>query len=196
MDRRTEIMEAITAGEHALESLYTAQNKLKSANLDIRIAKKDFSPSFNITGALIFDTAGSGNFFSWNSSFAYLIAGLTQDIFKGGAKIANLKIKKAKFEELLEKYKQIDLNAIKEVSNALNLITNDTKTNISLAKQVEYEKERHLANKRKYEKGNVSIIDYIESKNSLLQQEELWANSKATRLIDYITLYKAVGGEL
>lgn len=31
MDRRTEIMEAITAGERALESLYTAQNKLKSA---------------------------------------------------------------------------------------------------------------------------------------------------------------------
>ena len=50
--------------------------------------------------------------------------------------------------------------------------------------------------KKKYLAGSVSIIDYLEDKNSLLQQEQLFANSKATRLMDYITLYKALGGEL
>ena len=39
-------------------------------------------------------------------------------------------------------------------------------------------------------------LDYLEDKNSLLQQEQLLGNSKATRLMDYITLYKALGGEL
>ncbi len=176
--------------------LIELENRLKSAKIDITIAKKDFFPSFNITGALVFDTAGNGNFFSWNSSFAYLIAGLTQDIFKGGAKFANLKIKKARFMELMEKYKQADLNAIKEVNNSLNLIKEDTKSNESLKKQVEFEKERFFATKKKYLVGSASVVEYLEDKNSLLQQEQLFANSKATRLMDYITLYKALGGEL
>ena len=101
------------------------EEKLKSAKIDIRVAKKEFLPSFNITGFLAFDTAGGGNFFSWDSSFAYLVAGLTQDILKGGEKIANLRIKKARFMELLEEYKQKDLNAIKEINNSLNLIKQD-----------------------------------------------------------------------
>ena len=176
--------------------LIELEKRLKSAKIDITVAKKDFFPSFNITAALVFDTAGGGNFFSWNSSFAYLIAGLTQDIFKGGAKIANLKIKKARFMELLEKYKQTDLNAIKEVNNSLNLILEDTKSNESLKKQVAFEKERFFATKKKYLAGSASVIDYLEDKNSLLQQEQLLGNSKATRLMDYITLYKALGGEL
>ena len=176
--------------------LIELEKRLKSAKIDITVAKKDFFPSFNITAALVFDTAGGGNFFSWNSSFAYLIAGLTQDIFKGGAKIANLKIKKARFMELLEKYKQTDLNAIKEVNNSLNLILEDTKSNESLKKQVAFEKERFFATRKKYLAGSASVIDYLEDKNSLLQQEQLLGNSKATRLMDYITLYKALGGEL
>ncbi|MBR1616910.1 TolC family protein, partial [bacterium] len=71
------------------------ENKLKASKLDVTVAKKDFFPTFKITGLLGFDTTSGGNFFSWNSSFAYLLLGATQDIFKGGQKLANLKIKKS-----------------------------------------------------------------------------------------------------
>lgn len=173
-----------------------AQEKLKSAKLDITIAKKDFFPTFNINGFLAFDTAGMGNFFSWNSSFAYLIAGATQDIFKGGAKIANLKIKKEKFNELLENFKQVDLVAIKEINNALNIIKQDKLSEKSLLKQVLLERNILNSSEKKFKRGSISKLDYLDDKNSLLQQEALFANAKATRLIDYFTLYKALGGEI
>ena len=153
-------------------------------------------PSFNITGFLAFDTAGSGNFFSWNSSFAYLIAGLTQDIFKGGEKIANLKIKKAKFLELMEEYKQKDLNAIKEINNSLNLIKQDKKSEKIYKSQVKKEKENFLASTKKLNNGVISKPDYLEDKTTLEQTQQLLANAKAMRLRDYITLYKALGGQL
>lgn len=172
------------------------ENQLKSAKINITIAKKEFFPSFNITGFLAFDTAGGGNFFSWDSSFAYLIAGLTQDIFKGGEKIANLKIKKAKFLELLEEYKQRDLNAIKEINNSLNLIKQDTINENNYKIQLNYEEANFLASSKKLKSGVVSKIDYIDDKISYLQAQQLLANSKITRLIDYITLYKALGGQL
>lgn len=172
------------------------ENKLKSAKLDVRVAKKEFFPRFNITGFLVFDTAGGGNFFSWNSSFAYLLAGATQDIFKGGEKIANLKIKKARYYELVELYKQTDLIAIKEINNALNIIHHDKKTELEAKNQLEIERKTMNISNKKLKRGVISKTEFLNDKNSFNQQEQLVAGAKASRLVDYFTLYKAVGGDL
>lgn len=176
--------------------LIEIENMLKSAKIDVRIAKKEFLPSFNVIGFLAFDTAGGGNFFSWDSSFAYLIAGLTQDIFKGGYKIANLKIKKARYMELIEKYLQADLNAIKEINNALNLIKQDSLAQKYSKEQIDLEYKNYLASKNKLKAGTISKIDYLKNKNSLNQKYQLFAYTKANKLNDYFTLYKALGGQL
>lgn len=172
------------------------ENKLKSAKLDVTVAKKDFFPTFNISTGIMFDTAGHGNFFSWNSSFAYLILGLTQDIFTGGRKLANLRIKKARFLELLEEYKQTDLTAIKEVSNALNLIEQDKKAEAETKKQLELQQINFSKSKKKLKFGTISKPDFLDEKTSLNNIEQLYMTSKAMRLSDYFTLYKAVGGAL
>ena len=171
------------------------ENRLKSAKLDVTVAKKDFFPSFNILGLLSFDTAG-GNFFAWNSSFAYLLMGATQDIFRGGEKIANLKIKLSKYYELVEKYKQTDLTAIKEISNALNLIKKDRENEKTSRMQLLLEEKNYISSHKKFKRGILSKIQYLNDKNSYIQQAQLSATSKALRLVDYFTLYKAVGGEL
>ncbi len=176
--------------------LKEAEDKLKSARIDITVAKKDFFPTFNIQGSIIFDTAGRGNFFSWNSSFAYLLLGATQDIFRGGEKLANLRIKKARYEELFENYKQKDLVAIKEINNALNIISQDTKAQNHQKNQLDLEKKNLRIQEKKLSYGTISKIEYLNDKNSYHQQEQLYATSKALRLVDYFTLYKAVGGEL
>jgi len=176
--------------------LIEIENKLKSAKIDVTVAKKEFFPSFNITGYYIFDTAGRGNFFSWESSFAFLLAGLTQDIFAGGRKIANLKIKKARFEELFEQYKQADLNAIKEINNALNLIKFDKLTEKNTKYQLDLEKINFNRSQKKLKRGVISKGDYLSDKISLEQKKQLFVSSKAMRLVNYITLYKAVGGQL
>lgn len=172
------------------------ENQLKSARIDVTVAKKDFFPSFNITGLLTFDTAGGGNFFSWGSSFAYLLANATQDIFKGGAKIANLKIKQAKFNELMEKYLQVDLIAIKEINNALNIIKQDSENEKNSKEQLELEYRNFIATDKKYKRGTVSKADWLNNRNSYNQQRQISATSKANRLVDYFTLYKATGGAL
>lgn len=172
------------------------EKKLKSAKIDIKIAKKDFFPSFNVTGYLVFDTVGPGNFFSWNSSFALLVAGLTQDIFKGGEKIANLKIKKARFEELMEEYLEADLNAIKELNNTIFSIKENSKIEKKAFKNVSLKLENTLFLKRKLERGVISNLEFLDSKTELEFKNQLLATSKATRLIDYFSLYKVLGGEL
>lgn len=175
--------------------LIEIENKLKSAKIDIRIAKKEFLPTFNITGYLVFDTIG-GNFFSWNSSFALLVAGLTQDIFKGGEKIANFKIKKARFKELFEEYKEADLNAIKEVNNALNIIKQDTISEKNSYTQVQLQNKNYNASSKKLKSGVISKVEYYDDLSTLKSIEQIWASTKASRLVDYFTLYKSTGGSL
>ena len=65
-----------------------AETKLERAKIDIRVARKEFLPTFNITGIWLFNTIAPGRFFSWESSLAAILAGATQDIFAGGKKIA------------------------------------------------------------------------------------------------------------
>lgn len=172
-----------------------AENRLKSAKVDITVARKEFFPNFNIMGLLFFDTAG-GNFFNWDSSFAFLLAGAAQDLFSGGRKVANLKIKKAKYKELFEKYKQTDLIAIKEVYNALNLIKQDKNLENKSKEKLDIEKKNLMLSKNKLNQGVISNFDYTSDKINLCQKEQLFASAKTAKLIDYITLYKALGGEL
>lgn len=174
--------------------LIELEEQLKSAKIDITVAKKDFFPKFSITGLMFFDTSGPGNFFAWESTFAALVAGVSQDLFKGGEKIANLKIKKARYYEIMEKYKQKDLDAIKEVSSVLNAIEQDTKSENYSMQQVELEKVSLEAAKMKLDYGSISKLEYLQTKNSFNQKEQIAQISKASRLVDYFSLYKALGG--
>src|SRR5699024_10802635 len=83
-----------------------AEANLEKAQIDVRVAKKEFFPRFNIVGVWAFNTVAPGSFFSWESSLAAILAGASQDIFKGGMKVARLKMQKAKYEELFEDYNQ------------------------------------------------------------------------------------------
>ena len=176
--------------------LVEIENKLKSAKIDIKVARKEFLPNFSINGIYAMDTASGGNFFSWNSVFAILLAGATQDIFRGGYKIANLKIKKAKYQELFEQYKQADLNAIKETNNALNLIKQDRISEKSTLYQVFLQNKICKSSQKKLKQGTISKIEYLDDKATLNSIQQLWASSKTARLVDYVTLYKALGAEL
>lgn len=173
-----------------------AEAKLEKAKIDIRVARKEFFPRFNITGVWAFNTIFPGNFFSWESSLALLLAGATQDIFQGGRKVANLRFQKAKYEELFEDYKQTDLNAIKEVNTALCFVKYDTNTEKNVKQKLSYQNTNFQNEQKKYNRGIISAIEILEMENQKLAVENELTKAKTQKLINYFTLYKAVGGKL
>ncbi len=173
-----------------------AESELEKAKIDIRIARKEFLPTFNITGLWVFNTIAPGSFFSWESSLAALLAGASQDIFTGGRKIANLKIQKAKYEELFEKYRQADLNAVKEVNTALCFIKHDSKIENNTLKKLDYELQNLNSAKRKLNQGTVSHPEYLSELSRVLSLQSEAVNAKNQRLVNYFTLYKTVGGKI
>lgn len=173
-----------------------AENELDKAKIDVRIARKELLPSFNITGLWAFNTIAPGAFFSWNNSIAILLAGATFDIFKGGTKVANVRLQKAKYEELFENYRQVDLNAVKEVNTALCIIKSDTLIDNNLSKELEYQTNKYKSSYKKYERGVISFPEILSENEKLINIEQNKARGKTTRLVNYVTLYKAVGGAL
>lgn len=173
-----------------------AEKQLEKAKIDIRVARKEFLPTFNITGLWIFNTIAGGTFFSWDSSLAAIMAGAMQDIFAGGKKVANLKFQKAKYEELFENYRQTDLDAVKEVNTALCIIKHDTNIDNNTKNQLDFETKNYENAQKMYNRGIISNNDFSNIKRRYLTEEFETAQSKTQRLTDYFTLYKAVGGKL
>ncbi len=173
-----------------------AEAKLEKAKIDARVAKKEFFPTINITGIWAFNTISPGTFFSWKSSLAAIIAGATQDIFKGGKKVANLRMQKAKYTELFEDYCQTNLEALKEVSNALSVIEHDTQVDLNTGSKLSYETKSFADTQKKIQRGVISDPEYYQEELNLINIQNEAAQSKSQRLVNYFTLYKAVGGQL
>lgn len=57
----------------ARPDVMSAEANLEKAKIDIRVARKEFLPTFNITGLWIFNTIAPGAFFSWKSSLAAIL---------------------------------------------------------------------------------------------------------------------------
>lgn len=173
-----------------------SEKNLEKAKIDVRVAKKEFFPAFNITGLWIFNTIAPGTFFSWESSLAAILAGASQDIFQGGRKVANFKIQKAKYEELFEEYRQTSIEAVKEVNTALCFIKHDTEIEKNTKNKLMYENSSFSNSIKQYQQGTISNLDYINRQIPLINSEQELIRAKTQRIVNYFTLYKAVGGQL
>ncbi len=173
-----------------------AENNLKKAKIDIRIAQKEFLPTVQILGVAGYSSLLLERLFDWKNVIALVGAAAFEKIYTGGYNMATLRIKKVQFEELLENYKQTELNAFQEISDTLSYIEFDTQKDNDNIKKIFLEKKNLTLLQERLKAGIISYLDYIQFEERLLTLKTEQNNSKAQRLIDYITLYKVTGTKL
>lgn len=176
--------------------LMKAEVDLQRAGIDVRVARKEFLPKIPIMGVFGFNSTSWGSLFNWQSMLALIGAGITQDIFTGGIKTANLKTKKIQYEEALENYKKADLVAIQEINDALCQIKFDTKKDKENIEKYNLEEQNFKLVEERYKEGVISYLDLIQYEENLLVLNFDTTSSKVQRLVDYVGLFKSVGGEL
>lgn len=173
-----------------------AEAELQKAKIDIRIARKEFLPNVPVIGAVGYTALDLGKLFNWDSTLAMISAGFMQTIFSGGKKISNLKISKIKYEKMFEQYKQTDLQAIQEINDALTMIRFDSKKEDENRRKLNLEEKNYKLVNLKYKEGVSSYLELIQYKENLLTLERDVAESKIQKYVDYLSLYKSVGGKL
>lgn len=173
-----------------------AEISVEKAGIDTRAAKKEFLPSINLIGLISFSSSALNTAFNWSNVLGFLGASAMFDLFTGGRKVTNLKLKKNQYEQVLQNYYKTNLTAIQEVNDSLVSLKQDDekyKTNLDVYK---LEQEDFKYSTHKYDEGLISYLDLLQRRENLLTINKLVVSNKLDCNIGYIGLYKATGAKL
>lgn len=173
-----------------------AEKLVEKAGIDVRVAKKEFLPSINIFGLAFFNSSSLSSSLNWTKALTAMGGSALLPLFTGGARIANLKLSKNKYEQVLQNYYKTNLVAIQEVNDSLSSLKLDDEKLKNNIKTLDMEKADFKYSQLKYNQGVMSKLDLLQRKENLLVMEKLISTNKTACYIDYIGLYKAVGGRL
>ena len=172
-----------------------AELMVEKAGIDVKVAKKEFLPSINILGGALFNAGDIGSLFTTKNMLLGFGGGLMTPLFQGGSLIANLRLKKATYERILQDYYKTNLTAIQEVNDSLVASRLDKDKMAQTMKQYNLEKSDYKYNEKKFNQGTISKLDLIQYQENLLTIEKLVAQQKVECMTDAISLYKATGSK-
>ena len=173
-----------------------AQKNVEKSGIDVKVAKKEFLPSFNIIGLLGFQTGSMYSSMNWKSALAGLVGSGMVSLFSGGRKIANLKLNKNIYEQTLQNYYKTNLVAIQEVNDALCSLKLDNQKFEKNTLTYNMEQKDFGFTKNKFNEGIISKLDVLQKEEVLLSVKKLVISSKIDVISSEISLYKALGGKV
>lgn len=168
---------------------------VKRLGFDVRIAKKEFLPSFTIFGQIGLNAYTLSSL--CNSPSQFFSAGILPDwdIFSGGRKTAMLKMQKYRYEEALNNYQNTYLTAVNEINSGL-IDYKTAKNNYKEANE-KFSTERKIYDLAtdKRDIGCSNDLDILYAKMIYLETQKEVVSNKINCLLSTIGLYKAVGGK-
>ncbi len=173
-----------------------AEKMVEKAGLDVRIAKKEFLPTINLSGLALFNTASFGSLFSTKGMLYALGGAALLPLFTGGSRVATLRLRKNTYERILQNYYKTNLTAMQEINDSLVAARLDKEKMEQTLKQANLERADYKYNEMRYAQGTISKLDLIQFKENLLTIDKLVAQQKVECMVDYISLYKATGSKI
>lgn len=170
-----------------------AERQLAVANASVGVATAELYPKINLAAFIGLQNTTITDFTPIGKSWS-AASSLTMPIFNWGKLNANIKSKKAQFEQVFLTYQSTVLSAFKEVEDALIAYSKEQERHKALAKAVEANQLAvQLANER-YQRGLTAFLDVLISQTALYQAQTLLVVSESTLSSNLIALYKSLGG--
>jgi len=176
--------------------LQVAELQARAQSARIGSAEAELYPHFSLFGSVGLNTNNAGS--SWVSAgdAIGISAGpsFSWNIFQYDRIKNQVRIQDAKFQESLANYNKKVLQAVGEVSNALNGYRL-TKKQLELNKQaIEATTRAYSLSVTQYENGLVTYQRLLSTVESLTRNEDAYAQIKGNIALQVISLYKALGG--
>jgi multidrug efflux system outer membrane protein len=169
---------------------------LERTRIDVRVARKEFLPVFNLTGQVGFASSRLKNWIDWDSLLASVAASMSQSLFSGGQKVANLRVFKARHEQQLMAYQQAILLGFQQVEDTLASYQQHQALSQTLT-----EERMHLAsleslNQQRYDHGLINFLPVLETRIQQLALQRSWIQAQSGMIQDRLSLIAALGGGL
>lgn len=164
---------------------------LEKIGIDVRVAKRELLPSFNIVGTLGFNAY---NLSSSDKFLANLALAPTWDLFTGGRKIQMLKLQKDEYEIAIQNYDKTILRSIQETNDALYTLKSTAKRHSIVEERLNLSEHEMTLEEQKIKVGVSDLLDVLYKKEVELIIQKQEVSLKINEIIAMINLYQALGG--
>jgi len=167
---------------------------IEKAGFDVKTAKRDFLPSFVITGNLGYNAYSFQNLFGTHTGLANIGIAPNLTIFDGGQKYNRLKLMKSRYNRMFEEYQKTLLTSAQEVNDALYSAKISKNNYDILEKRYNLQKQDCDLIIKKENLGTANILDVLSMQEKTYMTEQKNVSAKINEIIASINLYKAAGG--
>ena len=166
--------------------------RLRSAHWAEKAAWANRLPRFDLSANYVTDATKLSNVF--NSWILNMVGEIAAPVFDGGNRKAQQLQKKALADERYHAYREVVLNAVIEVENALiRNIYQDEKL-VALIKQLDASRKTLEQAQIGYANGKSNYINVLNSLNNTQSLEQQIARAKLQQAKERVGLYRALGG--
>lgn len=171
-----------------------AEYELAATTAEVGVAIAQQFPRVALTGDVGVQSLQTSTLFD-PASFAYQFAGnLVQPVFNAGRNAARVDASEAQSKQAELAYRTSVLNALRDVNDALTLVTNGY-SQVRAAQQglVAVTEVLRLSELR-YRYGATPYLQVLDAQRSLLDAQRASISARANQYRAFVRLYKALGG--
>lgn len=168
--------------------------RIEAAAYEIGAAKADFYPNVNLCALAGLDSVFLNQLFQPGSYAAAATPALYLPIFTAGRLKANLQAKRAEWEKSIFRYNKILFDAVKEVADQIARLTTADQHLILQQALVDNRRRNLERADERLHKSLGNILEVIEAKLSVLQQQLREVEAHYECRLAAIYLIKALGG--
>lgn len=172
-----------------------AELELTAAKLDVKVARAEFYPSFNISGAIGLQAFKPSYFFKFPESVLYSLAGdIAGPLINRNAIKAEFSSANARQLQAMYNYERTILNAYLEVSNQLSRIGNLEKGYSLKAQQVTALDQSILVSNDLFKSARVNYFEVLMTQRDALEAKLELIETKKEQLNAAVNVYRDLGG--
>lgn len=176
--------------------LQVAELQAHAQSAQIGVAETALYPSFSLFGSIGIDSSvPAGSSFSFNDSLT-LIAGpsFSWNIFQYGRVKNNIRLEDARFQEAMTNYNKKVLQAVQEVTNAMEAYELYVEQKALRLQSVNASVRAFNISLTQYENGQISFERLLNSVEKMTRSEDSYAQIKGNVANQVVALYKSLGG--
>jgi multidrug efflux system outer membrane protein len=171
-----------------------AEQNLIAANALIGVARAEYYPRISLTGLAGVASGDLSNLFEKDSLVWSIGGDAIGAIFTGGRISAGVKQSEAYYRELLYKYQQSILTALREVEDALVTTRKAREKLQAQERRIKALSDYASLARLRYDNGYASYIEVLDAERSLFDSELSAVRTQSEVIVGLINTYKSMGG--
>jgi NodT family efflux transporter outer membrane factor (OMF) lipoprotein len=171
-----------------------AERTVAAANEQIGIAIAAFYPTLTLSASGGFEATNIAKWFSLPNRFWSLGAGMSQVVFEGGKRRAEVSMTEAQYDSTVASYRQAVLTAFQQVEDNLAALRILAEEAIAVDRAVKAAEDSLAIATYQYKAGTVNYLQVITAQAAALVNERSAVDLLTRRLTSSVLLVQALGG--